>query len=432
MELRGLLARWLAHERPERVRQVVCLGSPWRPEGERTRTTAMFERSAAKHGLSTRAQPVVEALRRPLPVLCTAIYSKTDGVLNWRSCALDEGERCENVSVPSSHVGLVSNPLALAAIADRLAQDPRHPEPFAWTRCLRRSVLGTPRHSAAPHGHGLPVSEKGETSGLPREADADDLTLRDSGYVDAMMPFLRLAMKVWFRSRVRGIENIPDGGVLLVSNHSGGLLAMDVPVLAVAFHDHFGSDRAIYVLAHDILFTGLAKDPMRRAGFLPATRDNAAAVLRAGGATIVFPGGDHEVFRPSSERNKIDFDGRTGYVRTAVEAGVPIVPVVSIGGQEDQIHLFRGALLAKVLGLERRIRSKYVPLTFGFPFGLTLAFPPNLPLPTKIDTRVLEPIHLREEFGDEPDVAEVDRVVRARMQTALDELARARRFPVIG
>ena len=89
----------------------------------------------------------------------------------------------------------------------------------------------------------------------------------------------------------------------------------------------------------------------------------------------MFPGGDHDVFRPSSERNKIDFDGRTGYVRTALDAGVPIVPIVSIGGQEDQIHLSRGELLAKLLGLEKRLRTKYLPVTFGFPFGLTLAFP---------------------------------------------------------
>ena len=60
----------------------------------------------------------------------------------------DEGEGCENVTVPSSHVGLVSNPLALAALADRLAQDPRDPQPFEWTSCLRRTLVGMPTPSA--------------------------------------------------------------------------------------------------------------------------------------------------------------------------------------------------------------------------------------------------------------------------------------------
>ncbi len=73
-----------------------------------------------------------------------------------------------------------------------------------------------------------------------------------------------------------------------------------------------------------------------------------------------------------------------------------------------------------------------MPLSFGFPFGLSAAFPPNLPLPTKIVTQVLAPIDLAAEFGEDPDVTVVDAEIRARMQSALDDLARARRFPVLG
>jgi 1-acyl-sn-glycerol-3-phosphate acyltransferase len=138
------------------------------------------------------------------------------------------------------------------------------------------------------------------------------------------------------------------------------------------------------------------------------------------------------VFRPSSRATVIDFNGRKGYVRTALRAGVPIVPVVSLGGHEDQIHISRGELIAKLFKLEERLRTKYVPVTFGFPFGLTLAFPPNLPLPTKIRTQVLDPIDIVAEFGEDPDIAEVDQVVRERMQTAINELKRRRRFPVLG
>jgi pimeloyl-ACP methyl ester carboxylesterase len=137
----GLLARWLAHERPDQVRQVICLGSPWRPEGELSRATSMFRRSAGKHGITDKAPNVMATLRRPLPVPCTAVYSRTDGITSWRSCVLDDGERCENIAVPSSHVGLVSNPLALAVIVDRLAQDPDDIAPFDWGTCLRRSLL---------------------------------------------------------------------------------------------------------------------------------------------------------------------------------------------------------------------------------------------------------------------------------------------------
>jgi pimeloyl-ACP methyl ester carboxylesterase len=145
----GLLARWLAHEHPDLVSQVITLGSPWRREGEVTRTTPLFERAADRHGLSDRARDIVERLREPLPVPCTAIFSKTEGIVNWRACALDDGEMCENIVVPSSHAGLVANPLALAALADRLAQDPYDRRPFEWRTCLRRTVLGTPVSAAA-------------------------------------------------------------------------------------------------------------------------------------------------------------------------------------------------------------------------------------------------------------------------------------------
>jgi 1-acyl-sn-glycerol-3-phosphate acyltransferase len=144
----------------------------------------------------------------------------------------------------------------------------------------------------------------------------------------------------------------------------------------------------------------------------------------------VFPGGDYDSYRPSFE-NKIDFAGRTGYVRTAIESGVPIVPVVSIGGQEGQLFITRGNWLAKRLGLER-FRAEILPVSFGFPFGFSVFFPPNVPLPTKIVTRVLDPIDVVKEFGEDADVDEVDAHVRQLMQTALDKLAKKRRFPILG
>ncbi len=264
-------------------------------------------------------------------------------------------------------------------------------------------------------------------------ADEPDLSLRDPAFVKRTLPLLRLATKVYFRSEVRDVDRVPPGGALIVSNHSGGLIAMDVPVIAVALLDHFGEDEPLYVLAHDMLFiSGQSREFFLKVGFLPATRDNARAVLTSGAKTIVFPGGDYDVFRPSSLGNVIDFNGRTGYVRTALESDVPLVPVVTIGGQEQQYVVSRGERLAKAMRLEKLLRTRYMPVTFGFPFGLTFAFPPNLPLPSKLSTQVLEPIDVRAEFGEDPDIAEVDREVRRRMQDALDDLAARRRFPVLG
>jgi 1-acyl-sn-glycerol-3-phosphate acyltransferase len=115
-----------------------------------------------------------------------------------------------------------------------------------------------------------------------------------------------------------------------------------------------------------------------------------------------------------------------------VRAGVPIVPMVSIGGHENQIYLTRGGSLARALRLDKLARVKILPISFGFPFGLSAVFPINLPLPSKIVAQVLEPIDLIAKFGEDPDINEVDTHVRQVMQRALDKLARERRFPVLG
>lgn len=136
----GVLARWLAHTYPDDVRQIVCLGSPWRAEGEKTRATAMFERSRRKHGISDRARPMVDLMRGPVPVPVTAVYSKTDGITSWHGCSVDESTdpRAENVVVPSSHLGMVANPLVLDVVVDRLTQDPDNWQPFQWRTALGR------------------------------------------------------------------------------------------------------------------------------------------------------------------------------------------------------------------------------------------------------------------------------------------------------
>ena len=91
-----------------------------------------------------------------------------------------------------------------------------------------------------------------------------------------------------------------------------------------------------------------------------------------------------------------------------------------------------GAGLAKFLRLDKLIRAQRAPLVLGFPFGLGLGMTPNLPLPSKMVTRVLDPIDITAEFGADPDIDAVDELIRSRMQAALDELSDERRFPIIG
>jgi 1-acyl-sn-glycerol-3-phosphate acyltransferase len=238
--------------------------------------------------------------------------------------------------------------------------------------------------------------------------------------------------KRWFRWEVHGLESFPrDRGVLTVSNHSGGILTLDTLIFSTAFYDRFGYERPVLTLGHDSLFTGPIGDWMSRIGLIPADRAAATEALQSGAVVLVFPGGIYDAYRPTFQENVIDFKGRTGYVTTALAARSPIVPVVSIGGQQSQLFLTRGTWLAKRLGLNR-LRSDILPITIGFPFGLSAIVPLNIPLPTKIVTQVLPPIDIIGEFGEEPDVAEVDAHVRSVMQSALEELARQRHLPVLG
>jgi 1-acyl-sn-glycerol-3-phosphate acyltransferase len=254
----------------------------------------------------------------------------------------------------------------------------------------------------------------------------------DPGLTERVIGWLRPLIKGYHRAEVRGLDSFPAGGALVVSNHSGGLFPMDVPVFATGFYEKFGYDRPVYTLSHDMLFNGPQGDILIRTGFIRANHENADEALRSGGVVVVFPGGDYDVYRPTLAENTIDFDGRTGYVRAAITAGVPIVPVVAIGGQESQLYLSRGMGLAKALRLDKLMRVKILPISVGFPFGLSAVLPVNLPLPTKIVMQVLDPIDVTAQFGQQPDIDAVDAHVRRVMQKALDRLAKERRLPVIG
>ncbi|MCB1265291.1 MAG: 1-acyl-sn-glycerol-3-phosphate acyltransferase [Mycobacterium sp.] len=247
---------------------------------------------------------------------------------------------------------------------------------------------------------------------------------------------LRPIVKVYHRSEVRGLERIPRGRCLLVGNHSGGMTTPDFAIFAVDYYERFGYDKPLYVLGHDSLFHGPAADLLPHLGIIRASPANAAAALATDTAVLVFPGGDMEVYRPTVVENTVDFAGHTGYVTSAARAGAPIVPVVSIGGQETQMYLSRGTWLARALRLDklerRLLRTDILPVSFGFPFGLSVLIPINMPLPSKIVSQVLEPIDVVGQWGSDPDAEKVDGRIRRLMQSELDRLARRRRLPIVG
>jgi 1-acyl-sn-glycerol-3-phosphate acyltransferase len=172
---------------------------------------------------------------------------------------------------------------------------------------------------------------------------------------------------------------------------------------------------------------------LRKYGTVAASPENADKALSSGAALLVYPGGDYEVHRPSWDSGKVDFGGRKGFIRLALSKNVPIVPVVSLGGQETALFLSRGEWLARLLRLDKLFRLKVLPISLALPWGLNIGdMLGHFPLPSKISIQVLPPIHLRQEFGRNPDVDEVYDAIMTRMQATLDSLSAERTLPVIG
>jgi hypothetical protein len=128
------------------------------------------------------------------------------------------------------------------------------------------------------------------------------------------------------------------------------MLTPDVLLFGSAFYRGFGYDRPLITLEHYWVVMSPLGDLMPRVGVIEASRENRAAALAFGGIVLVFPGGDYDSYRPTSPRRRHRLHGRTDYVRTAIAAGVPIVPSVSIGGRESQ--LFGRAVLCRQPGPE--------------------------------------------------------------------------------
>jgi pimeloyl-ACP methyl ester carboxylesterase len=119
--LGGLYARELAKEQPANARCVITLGTPFAGHPRATNAWRFYE---AVSGQSVTDDALVAQIRVTPDCPTTSIYSKTDGIVAWQCSINPAGPRAENIEVHASHIGMGMNPLALYAIADRLAQEP--------------------------------------------------------------------------------------------------------------------------------------------------------------------------------------------------------------------------------------------------------------------------------------------------------------------
>lgn len=296
-------------------------------------------------------------------------------------------------------------------------------DPVAGVVPIARAGLGDVARRIDPRNTG---------AGAPA---ADPFGLRDTAYIERTLPLVRSIAERYFRAEVRGLEHIPaDGPVLLVGNHSGGWLIVDTFIFGQAFIERFGPERAFFQLTHDLVFRvpglGAMIEPF---GAVPASPEHMRGAIERDAAVLVYPGGDVETYRATWHEAEIDFAHRTGFARLALELGVPIVPVVAIGGQETALFLGSGERLARALQLHRLLRLDVVPIQIGPPWGITvLDLPGRVPLPAKITVEALPVIDLAAELGADADPEAAYDLVTGRMQEALHRLAGERRFPIIG
>ncbi len=128
--LGGVMARQLSRRRPDAVRQVISLGSPFAGHPKATTVWKVYERLTGHKIDDPDTLKQLEESELPPPVPSTAIFSKADGIVAWEICREPEGPQTDNIEVYGSHCGLGVNAAVLYAVADRLAQDEDDWKPF--------------------------------------------------------------------------------------------------------------------------------------------------------------------------------------------------------------------------------------------------------------------------------------------------------------
>jgi 1-acyl-sn-glycerol-3-phosphate acyltransferase len=287
---------------------------------------------------------------------------------------------------------------------------------------------------------------------------ADAIAIRNPGRIapaaerlvrGLVAPFVRIC----FRPTLAGIENLPASGpYLLVANHSAGMGIAEILSFAVLYLRDVGSQRPLAGFALPIGFRVFPLSAVLRGfGAIPSTYTAAQQALAAGVPILVFPGGDHETFRPIWQANRVDFGGHVGFLRIASRARVPIVPFGISGSHFTAPILFRSKALAwllvqpRLIGLNRWAVSllgvigaalilTFVPYSWPIRavlawlwLGSPLIFLPWIPW--KIRMRIGVPIPSSELFAFEGDAENDEQLRQAllRVETVVQtELDRSR------
>ncbi len=280
-----------------------------------------------------------------------------------------------------------------------------------------------------------------------------DLEKVDHDFVEKLYPFFEGLYKHYFRVEIDGWENVPDKKALFVGNHNG-LLTFEVVMLYHAWVKRFGKTRRALGLAHSVALNNpFFRWLVPRMGAIPADPEVAMEALQRDYSLLAYPGGEKESFRPYTERKKVDFYQRKGFIRLALKGGVPIIPIVSIGAHESYIILHRGEEIAEALGLKEKFRLHGMPITFRSIFfmwcmttGLFTFFPLLIapaafasifiPMPAKMNFKIMKPVDVTAMVdpakSEDENLQYIYDHILAQMQEVLTREYEKRIFPIVG
>jgi 1-acyl-sn-glycerol-3-phosphate acyltransferase len=263
-----------------------------------------------------------------------------------------------------------------------------------------------------------------------------ELVRQDEATLQRQKYFWNLLVDYWFRMEIDGWENIPESPVLLIGIHSGAPFVWGAWTVGLQWWRRFGQDRPLNGTAHDALMAipGIGRF-FRSMGVLPAAPDAIATALAEGRDVALWPGGEVDSLRPWRERDRANLAGRKGFVKMAIRAGVPIVPIATVGGADAMPVLIRGDELSRALRLDKLLRLKVFPLAVSLPWGIAPAALPQLPLPAKIRTRFMPAVELDYDPARADDDKYIDqkyREVQDSIQAGMRALARKRALPLFG
>lgn len=276
------------------------------------------------------------------------------------------------------------------------------------------------------------MSDQNSTASLPGWT----LSAREPEFIESLMPIWEWFYRYYFRVQTSGWHHIPDDGkVLLVGSHNGGMASPDLHMMMYDWFRRFGTQRLVYGLMHS--YAWKVSPPMasvgQKIGAILAHPKMASAAFDIGASVLVYPGGQYDMFRPHSQRYKIQFAGHKGFIKLALKKLVPIIPLISVGAHDTLIVL--GDCYEQVKQLNQwgipwlyQLDPGVFPIYLGLPWGLGIGPLPNIPFPVQIHTRVCAPI-VFERYGTE---AANDReyvnacydLVYTQMQRELDVLVK--------